>query len=59
MYLLPFLCIGITYEIFHCFGTEDVAKEQLKISDIGKIKENIVCLIKKERILSGVLVFIF
>ena len=30
------MCIGITYEIFHCFGTEDVAKEQLKISDIEK-----------------------
>ena len=36
-YLLPFLFIGITYEIFYCFYTKDIAREQLKISDIGKV----------------------
>ena len=49
-------CIGFPYEIFHCYGTEDVAKQQLKISAIGKNIEQIVRLIKNERILSGVFV---
>ena len=30
MCLLSFLCIGITYESLHRFGTEDVAREQNK-----------------------------
>ena len=37
--LLPFLCTGMTYETFHWFGTEDVASEQLKINEIGRISE--------------------
>ena len=39
LYLLPFLCTGMTYETFHWFGTEDVASEQLKISEIGRTRE--------------------
>ena len=52
------MCIGFQYEIFHCYGTEDVAKQQLKISAIGKNIEQIVRLIKNEIILSGVLVIL-
>ena len=33
MCLLIFLCVDSKFEIFYCFGTEDVAKEQFKISD--------------------------
>ena len=54
--MLSFLGIGITYETFHCFGTEDV--EQLKISYIGKFIKQIVRLIKNEGVLSGVLVIL-
>ena len=43
-------------EIFYWFGINDVAKEQLKISEIGKTREQILRLIKYEGIFSGVLV---
>ena len=46
MSLLLHFCIGITYEIFHWFGTKDIARKQLKISEIGIINEKIVRLIK-------------
>ena len=57
--LLPFLCLGTTYEIFPYFGTEEVVKEQLKISDTGRIIELIVRLIKNEGILSQVFLFYY
>lgn len=41
-----FLCIGITNEFFYCFGTKEIARKQLKISDIVIILEKIVRLIK-------------
>ena len=56
--MLPFLCTDMTNEIFHWFGIKDIAKEQLKISEIGKIKEQIVPLMKYEGIFSGVLVIL-
>ena len=34
--LVPFLCIGITNDIFHRFGISANAKEQLKITDKAK-----------------------
>ena len=46
MCLIPFLCTGMTNDIFHYFGTSDNAREQLKISDNGHISTEIVCLIK-------------
>ena len=36
----------MTNDIFHCFGTSDNAREQLKISDKWNINAEIVCLIK-------------
>ena len=46
LFLVGFLCTGMTNDIFHCFGTSDNAREQLKISDKWNINAEIVCLIK-------------
>ena len=35
--LVPFLCTGMTNDIFRCFGTSDSGREQLKINDKGNI----------------------
>ena len=56
--MLPFLFTGMTYETFHWFGTEDVASEQLKISELGRTREQIVRLLKYEGIFSDVLIIL-
>ena len=55
MFLFPFLYIGIIQDILHCLGMKDIAKEQLKINETGKMREQIVRFKKYEGIFSAVL----
>lgn len=41
LYLLPFFYLQ-KYETFHWFGVKDIAREQLEISKIWKIREQII-----------------
>ena len=58
MCLLPFLYTEITKDIFHCFGTSDNARGQLKINDNGNINDKMAYLIKYGRMFSGVLMIL-
>ena len=40
--MFHFLYISIILDIFYCFGMKDIAKEQLNVNEIGKMREQIV-----------------